>query len=203
MVTYTDGLTRSPAPCKEGLGLSPSTAPPEAQRGGDCPPDEAAELSVGRGPPGSHPLPRGLSNRWTSSAHVLWTRTPLADDSRRPRTPSMVTQHIKGRARSGSLPGGQNSCHCGHAALSTVTRDGARVWGTTPLARGPAGAQRHPSIRRGKCARPRDCPWPFYGPGPHVNHGNGDASGTRQEGPEKTAHSLAPGWAILQRENEL
>lgn len=40
-----------------------------------------------------------------------------------------VTQQIKARARSGSFQGGQNSCHCSHAALSTVTEDGARFQG--------------------------------------------------------------------------
>lgn len=40
-----------------------------------------------------------------------------------------VTQQIKARAGSGSFQGGQNSCHCSHAALSTVTEDGDRLRG--------------------------------------------------------------------------
>lgn len=66
-------------------------------------------------------------------------------------------------------------------------------------------AQCHPSIRRERHVHSaQGLPLAFLTVlAHHVNHRNGDASDTRQEGPEKTVHSLAPGWAILQRENEL
>lgn len=65
MVIYTDSLVGSPEPRKEALKL-----PFHLREGRGCPPDEAAELSLGLGP---QPSPQRPLQQVTPVAHRLTT----------------------------------------------------------------------------------------------------------------------------------